>query len=385
VGAGTVAGLSTAIDPFPTAISISFDATNSALNSCANTAATDPSVSDLCGVVVDLTSAPAIPPYAGHNDTDMLYVGSLAKLYPMYVAFELRRRVEMQTKKMISSGLQTATAGWQTNVFNAIKKAWQPKLDSAFPSLPKGFPDLPGIFVLSPTGDVSFAEQNPPLTDAQLDAIGEFGAPQGKYRDWMRLMLRWSNNTAASKCILPLSYPYINGVLTSAGFFDGSKGLWLSGDYLGHDWQSGPANPAGQQLSLRWAKSQNRSKSNFTGTAFQVARFLTLLTQGKLVDSPSSVDMMSIMNGVNGIGSYIAAALRSAAPPRAFTSLASKIGFGNDSFSHDCGIVTVDRSGGPSRRIRYISVILGSPPAKSRSDLSKLQIGYNDCIVARHP
>src|ERR1700674_1591120 len=316
---------STDIDPFPPAIALSFDLTNSDLNSCAGTASTKPEVTKLCGAVVDLTAAPSLPAYVGHNDTEMLYVGSLAKLYAVYVAYELRQRVEMQTKKMISSGLSTATAGWEIQVFDALKKAWQPKLDAAFPSLPKRFPDLPGIFALSQAGDVSFAEQSPAVDP---DAIGEFGSVKGKYRDWMRVMLRWSNNEAASKCILALSYPYINGVLASAGFFDGSAGLWLSGDYQTHDWQSGPSNPAGQPLSARWAKLQNRSKSNFTATARQVARFMTLLAQGKLVNSASSADIINMMTGADGIGRYIKAALNGATPPRPVTSVASKIGFG---------------------------------------------------------
>lgn len=246
-------------------------------------------------------------------------------------------------------------------------------------------PDFPSIFVLSTAGEASFGQQTPALTDADLDNIGENGAPQGKYRDWMRLMLRWSNNAAASNCIRPLSYPYINGVLASAGFFDGSAGLWMSGDYEGHDWQSGSGNPAGQLLTARWATLQKRSKSNFTATALQVARFMTLLAQGNLVDLASSADMVSIMTGADGIGSYIAIGLDAATPPRLFNSIASKIGFGDDKVSHDCGIVRIDRGGDPTRTIRYVAVILGSPPAMGRSDLSQLAAGYYDCIVALHP
>jgi hypothetical protein len=376
------------IEPFPVSpYPLTLDTANPQLTGCGGAFEHDPDVSSLCGAVADVTGRPrpALPPFFGMNQTDMLYVASLAKIYAMYAAYELRQRVEAHTKAMIADGLSTSTAGWESKVFVALEKAWKPKLNAAFPRLPQGFPKLANIFILSSTGDVNFAERDPPLTDAELDAIGEFGTPQGKFRDWMRLMLRWSNNEAASRCILPLSYPYINGALAAAGFFDSSakKGLWLSGDYLGHDWL--PNNRAGQPLSPRWAALQGRATSNFTGTSFQVGRFMTLLAKEELIDAYSSTDMISILNGASGIGSYIKRGLELATPPRSFGVVKSKIGFGDDGFSHDCAIVTVDRGGDPMKKLTYVSVVLGSPPDKGRTDLRKLAVGYHDCIVARHP
>jgi hypothetical protein len=119
-----------AVDPFPSAYALSFDTSNASFNTCENSAATAAAVQDLCGAVVDLTGAPANPAYAGHNDNDMLYVGSMAKLFAMYVAFELKSRVEKQAKTMIAAGLSTATAGWENKVYDELKKAWKPKLDA---------------------------------------------------------------------------------------------------------------------------------------------------------------------------------------------------------------------------------------------------------------
>jgi V8-like Glu-specific endopeptidase len=210
------------------------------LKNCAGTAASDPVVNKLCGAVTDVSGDPPAPATYGLNSDDMLYVGSLAKLYALYVAFELRLRVEAQAKGMIAHGLSTSTAGWEQNVFTALRKGWQPQLTKKFPGFPPGFPQLGRIFSLSANGDVSFREHRPALTDADIDTIGESGSPDKLprdgsplfFRDWMRLMLRWSNNAAASRCILALSYPYINGALTDAGFFDPRlhAGLWLSGD-----------------------------------------------------------------------------------------------------------------------------------------------------------
>jgi hypothetical protein len=374
------------VEPFPTAYALTLDTTNASLNLCQNSvAAAGPTVTDLCGAVADLTGAPASPPYSGHNDSDMLYVGSLAKVYAMYVAFELKARVQKQAKQMIVAGLSTTTAGWENKVYDELKKSWQPKLNAAFPSLPSGMPQFATIFVLSATGDATFTEQSPPLTDADIDAIGEFGQPRGKYRDWMRSMMRWSNNLSASNCIRPLSYPYINGVLGAAGFFDAAskKGLWLSGDYEGHDWVTGPGNRGGQSLAPRFATAQARTKSNFTGTALQVARLVTLLGQSNLVDATACTDMLVVMTGSQGIGSYIRSGLAGA--PRSISALNSKIGFGDDSFSHDCALISVDRGTDTSRKLRFVEVILGSPPAMGRAGLKQLAVAYYDCITAQHP
>lgn len=379
----------TPVDPFPSAYSLTLDTSNAAFNACENTAATDPATKDLCGSLADLTGKPASPLYAGNNDNDMLYVGSLAKLFALYVAFELKARVQTQAKKMIVHGLSTSAAGWENKVYDELKKAWQPKLNAAFPSLPSGMPQFATIFALSATGDATFTAQTPALTDADIDAIGENGSPKGKYRDWLRSMMRWSNNTAASMSIRPLSYPYLNGVLRNAGFFDATahKGLWISGDYLGNDWVRGPGNKAGQPLAPRFAKAQARTKSNFTGTSLQVARLLTLLGQGKLFDADAAAcnDMISIMTGAQGIGSYIQSALLSASPARAISAIASKIGFGDDAFSHDCALIRVDRAADPANPLQFVEVILGSPPSKGRADLDQLAVAYYDCITAQHP
>jgi hypothetical protein len=377
--------------------------TNEVLSTCADDVEADPDTGPLCGAVADLTGHPELPPFYAHHPVDMLYVASLAKIYPMYVAFELRKRVQEQAQDMIRFGLSTATPGWERRVFAALQKAWKPKLKAAFPTLPEGMPKFAEIFVLSTTGEARFAENDPPLTDADLDVrpphptpgrppiSPEFKSPPGKFRDWMRLMLRWSSNEAASKCIRALGYPYINGMLRSAGFFDrGSRvGLWLSGDYLGNDWLK--ADGAGQPLSPRWARLQRRRVTNFGGTALQVARLLTLLAQGRLVDKASSAEMLGLLTGVAGIGSYVRGALALATPPRPFTTIASKIGCGDEvrppacGFTHDCAVVRLNRGSDPARAIRYVVVVLGGHRDRARADLRKMVVRFHDCVVARHP
>lgn len=384
----------TAVDPFPRhPYLLSLDMANEPFSSCAGVVENNPVTKPMCGAIADVTGNPDLPAFYAHNPADMLYVGSLAKIYAMYVAFELRKRVEEQAKDMIRLGLSTAIADWESQVFTTLERAWKPRLRKAFPGLPEAMPKFSEIFVLSATGKASFAENDPPLTDADLDCrpgnpplSPEFKNPPGKFRDWMRLMLRWSNNEAASKCIRALGYPYINGVLGAAGFFNESSrtGLWLSGDYQHHDWLK--ANRAGQPLSPRWARLQRREMTNFAGTAFQVARMLTLLAQERLVDKESSTAMLRLMTGAAGIGSYVVGGLAKAAPPRALTAIASKIGYGNEKppFSHDCAIVRVDRGSDPARPIRYVVVTLGSHPHQARADLGTMAVHFHDCVATRN-
>ena len=392
-----------AVDPFQRQpYSLPLEMSNERFIACAGTVESDPLTKPMCGAVADVTGDPEMPAFYAHNPVDMLYVGSLAKIYPMYVAFELRKRVEEQARDMITLGLSTSTPGWQREVFTALEKAWKPKLKAAFRTRPETMPKFSEIVVLALTGTASlvkasFVENDPPLSDADLDVrppnpkpdrppiSPEFKTPPGKFRDWMRLMLRWSNNEAASKCIRALGYSYINGVLGAAGFFDKRTrvGLWMSGDYLGNDWLS--KDRAGQPLSPRWARLQKRTVTNFAGTAFQVARMLTLLAQGRLVNRDSCTEMLGIMTGVAGIGSYIRGGLTGAVPPRAFTTIASKIGCGDEvpppacGFTHDCAIVRVNAT------TRYVVVALGGHPTQGKADLRKMAVAFHDCVVGRHP
>jgi len=96
-------------------------------------------------------------------------------------------------------------------------------------------------------------------------------------------------------------------------------------------------------------------------------------------------EMVNLMTGVSGIGSYVRGGLANATPPRVTTSIASKIGYGDDRFSHDCAIVRINRGSDPTRTIRYVVVALGSPPSQARTDLRGMVVRFHDCVVARHP
>ena len=354
---------SSVVDPFPRRVVMPLEminVNNDTFGDCAKAASQPADVRGLSGAVVDLTGDPNLPPYRGHNDTDMLYVGSLAKIYPLLAAFELRRRVTSQAKDMIKIGMSTTMAGWQNKVFAELERGWQPTLDAAFRGrgLPRGFPKLAQVVELSPDGTAQLREE---------------------FLGWIRAALYWSVDAAAGKYIRALSYPYINGVLAAAGFFNPveKKGLWISGDYNGNDWL--PSDGAGVPLTTRW-RAPGHAVSNFAGTAWQVVRFLGLMAQGKLVDSESSRQMIELL----GIP-FLMSTLETATPPRSFTSVNGKIGIGTwDARYHDSAIVSIER--GPTRTpIKYALAVLGSPKINHYSALRQLEGAYHDCVVAQHP
>ncbi|HUC09277.1 MAG TPA: trypsin-like peptidase domain-containing protein [Stellaceae bacterium] len=390
------AAVSVGVDPFPSLLPLTLDRSNATMNARMAAVASDPALSTLCAALVDLTGNPAHPPYAGFNDQDMVFVGSLQKISAAYAAFELRARVRAEVAAAIAGGLSTATAGWEKPVIHALQIAWQPKLTAAFPGLPKGFPDIGKMFTFSTAGVVDFAAA--PLTDSQIEDVGEFGRvdlakpghwPAGKYHDAMRSMLRWSNDASASFCIRPLSFPYINGALAGAGFFDSAHqtGLWLSADYERHDWIPNPrgnpqANRAGRPLSAHWQKAQGRKLSNVTATAFQVARLLTLLATDKLLSDPTANQEMRrpmTRPPLGGTVSFIADALQR--DGRSLTSIVSKIGIGDDNSGHDCAIVDRTVSG---KALRYAVVGLGDM-TPTNAGLNRLFPLLDDIILALHP
>jgi V8-like Glu-specific endopeptidase len=392
---GGAAPWAAAIDPFPPEATLAFH-TNDRRMTKAFEPVTASGVNHLCAALVDLSGNPAMPPYAGMHDEEMVFAGSLPKICAMYAAFALRAQVQACADAAPKTG---AASAWPA-IVREIEKAWRPALRALFPSRPATsfgngqdirFPKLGSIFTLSADRKIEFARATPALTDADLDAdegrtSAEFKTPPGRFHDWMRLMLRWSNNTAASRCILALGYVYLNGALARAGLFDAESrnGLWLSADYLGHDWVRTAAeqrsNAAGLRLTPRWAAAQRRQRSNITATAAQVARFMTLLAQGRLVDAQASRQMRELLASTpGGIGSYAKDALDAAG--RAPTGIAAKIGYGDDRFSHDCAIVERSVAG---KRLRYVAVGLGSAPQRGRADLDELFVRLDQAIVERN-
>jgi hypothetical protein len=353
--------------------------------------------------LVDLTGAPASPPYAPFEDDATFNTASMTKVAPLYAAHELRFRVQQLVDAAKLFGLDVTVAGWQTSVLAAIRQVWpkivlrgfSPDLDVTYP---QRFPNLDQIFEFTIGGTVKFRKGT--ATPAEIDTAGEFGTPTNtmSFFDWMTLTILWSNNTAAGMVINALRYPYINGALREGGFFDPrtKRGIWMSGDYRGTDWKPLPPPADYMALSPRGTRHY-KSTSNFVGNTRQFARLLTLAATDKLFDGDATTcgDMLAAMrkkvSGVDplprGTTSFIADGIR---PAFALSRLFSKIGIGVVSPSVPgragvCDCVLLERTQG-ARTLRYIAVIVGGydrPP----DDSVFLEVArkLDKCVADAHP
>ncbi|MEP7110179.1 MAG: hypothetical protein ABI760_19440 [Ferruginibacter sp.] len=429
-----VPGWALAVGPFPDKPDLVF-LDNPELNQAfKDVKANNPT--NLCIGLFDLTDDPFNWRYAGVNDHEMLYPGSMMKIVALYAAFALRNRVQHFFEEAKSNALTDAKS-----IFALIDSAWRPQLKKLFPKRPESafglmknktqkqdivMPQLDAIFEVS-SGKVEF-KSDPNVTDAKLDFVGappnkdgdpaEFGVV-GLFKEWLRGMTRWSSNSAAGKCIDALGYFYINGLLRNADFFvpDSSnpltgEGLWLSGDYQSHDWVSNADdyknNAAGPKLTAHWAHDQaspkdhtDRIRSNMAGTAFQATRLMTLMAVDRLVNSDTvhpnpCAEMRDLLSASiakigpkSGIGSWIEDSLiiKDALdiPPKMKTdALQAKKGYGDERSSHECGIVerTVITGG---KKLKYVAVVLGSLDAQQQKDFHNVVQRLDKVVVTINP
>jgi hypothetical protein len=341
------------------------------------------SAKTLVAALVDLTDGFANPPYAGFDDGQSFYVGSMAKIGPMYAAFELRYRLRQLIAGVQAAKLDTAHKDWLTFVRQAIGKVWGPQIcRDFFPGFdakhlntryPDTFPDLKAMFSFGADGSVDFATMGP-TGDASVKATGENGAvpSEMKFLEWMKLMIHWSNNEAAARVINSIKYPYINHVLREAGFFDpvSERGIWVSQDYGQGRWKKGadlmPLSPLGVL--------QYKATTNFTATAHDVASLLTLAAMNKLFGGDkesSSQDMVLLMRQTfpndtappNPVGTGLAEPFAGAIGLTAGGTVRSKVGIGDalPAFPfhpmHD-GVI-IERTTTAGTRLHYVAVLLG--------------------------
>jgi hypothetical protein len=345
------------------------------------------SADTLVAAVADLTGAPASPAYGGCDDDQTLYVGSLAKIAPMYAAFELRFRIRQLIAAVRAAGLHTTHKDWLALTRKAIDSVWGPQICRGFPGMDSfhlntrfkdTFPSLDTIFTFGADGSVDFAKGNFPTQaarDAAIKTAGGFGAVPGQmgFSEWMELMILWSNGHAAAKVIDSINYPYLNHVLREAGFFRPATmtGIWVSQDYDQGIWLK---NTDLMQLSPLGARHYNKEKTNFMATARDVATLLTLIAMGKLfpTDTTHSCDeMLALMRKTftgdtapaNPAGSGNPSPFAAAVGFTAGDTISSKIGLGDPipeiKFMglHECAVITHTTPAG--RSVRYVAVVLG--------------------------
>jgi hypothetical protein len=331
----------------------------------------------LAGAVVDLTGGVANLAYAGFFDDEKFFVGSLAKILPMYAAFELRFRIQKLVNAVKTPGAAVTEQFWQ-DILQAVRNVWGPQIRRVFPDFPRlnvnQIPDLNKMFTAAADGTVSFRKG--PAPESAIHDVGEFGTPTSDmtFYHWQKLMILWSNNTAASMVIDTIGYPYINRLLREAGFYHPASklGLWISGNYRGGDWVRGvdlmPLTPRG--------KKHYKATSNFVATSHEVARLLTLAKLNSLFDGDANTcgDMIRLMrknNPADPAGPGTASFIADAVGLTAADTVSSKIGIGTPSPTtglvgiHDCAIVNRTVGG---KALSYVAVALGGFDSGADSD-----------------
>jgi hypothetical protein len=368
------------------------------------------SAETLAAAVVDLTD-PAVVAYAGYHDADTFYVGSMNKVAAMYASFELRHQLRKAVAPAHAAGLNIAVAGWEITFKAAVVKTWGPTVARGFPGLntamPARFPDLTKMFTFSPGGGIEFDKGGETIANIN-NLVGEFGnpTPAMHFYELMECMIMDSNNGIAGRVIDTLNYPYLNGALREAGFYDAAvreptPGIWLSSDYASEARQWVPHVDL-KKLSDR-GKRHYKDTTNVVGNAARYARMLALaarrrLFEGDGVTSAESDELLKIMDkdipGANtslvqnavdatpeGVGDRPVGA-----PALHCTRFDAKIGFGNPSpisgrvGHHECAYI--ERHHGATT-LRYVLVFVGGFSNESATYDRFIQV-LDGAVAKRH-
>jgi hypothetical protein len=270
--------------------------------------------------VVDLSDNPSTPAYAGWNDTVPKPTASLAKLLPLYGAYQLRAHLRRLSSLLSISDL--------TTLANATRTYYR-EMGAATATLPR----IEKFFTFTSTGAVNFISQ-PQMTDAELqtksgtisvrldrtvpclsrDSHGtctrrgrsllpsdlsklDFELHEIAARDQLRLMAGWSDDVAAAVVIESLGFPYLWELANRSGLFR-QRGNWPSltrhdvrpsergGLVLTSDYNHGVWNPRPPIVP---------GGSSQAASARSIAWLMTMLAQDRLIDHEAGVGMREML------------------------------------------------------------------------------------------
>ena len=253
--------------------------------------------------LVDLTKDRNAPEFAGVRHRQQVFIASVAKIAPLFAAFQLQQDIRAMARR------PTPTGG---GVFDWARDLWaDTQHDHGGASVPftkdielrgklvlvKG-KKVPLIDPRAPRLDAVFAAEakpfafaSTPKTRAELEtAIKEYtriGKPAIEALAFMqRLMvvgggLVPASNFATTTIVRDLGFPYIASALIQSGLYDPARGggLWFNYDYGGHTW-AGP--PAGGPMN--------------SGTPGSLASYMTLLAQDRLVSPTASQGIRDLLD-----------------------------------------------------------------------------------------
>jgi len=251
-------------------------------------------------------------PVAGQREMEMYFTGSLAKVAPMYAAFQLR-----QAANDLAATLD-ATVNTPVKVFKKLSDTFDDSIAASVPIIRSA----PGVK----------REHMIPKYKTVFDAemVGgiwrlKFKAGASNFADHLRQMIVPSHNDSAKFCIRALGYSWINGLLQAAGFlrfgFPGSEGIWLAGDY-----------DEKREWPVVVLPSVNDGPVKQVTTCFDMARLFALLHDKSLVRN--TAHWATARTGNEEMLTLLGDAVSDGAPsvltrvPHSFTVMQSKIGVG---------------------------------------------------------
>jgi hypothetical protein len=276
--------------------------------------------------VVDLTSNPLAPAYAGHRDTEYKptlrparHIASMAKLLALYGAFQLRSHVRAISNALSITDI-TILANDVRLEYNRVGAAetarpWVEKIFTSggpagvdFVQQTKTDANLRPVHLASSTRrsrSLGLLRTNPTQLDFELQSTGAV-IGQLPFREHVRLMAGWSDDVSAAVVIESLGYPYLWALATRSGLFrsnwtpltshdltdphaGGAGGLFLGLDYNGSRWALAPGLTRPPVNAPTMPPSQ-------AGTARSAAVLMTALAQDRLVsDYKSHVEMREML------------------------------------------------------------------------------------------
>lgn len=294
--------------------------------------------------LVDLTGAgQAAAPYVGHKDSELTFVGSIAKIALILPAFGLRQAARTAAALLVPPPTPT-------DFFNQLDKAWDSELRRGFRggNAADSKPNLKAILAAKPVSDraplkVDFTAQQ----DRKLSKAG--------FRPRLVLALDLSVNEAAALCIDDLGFPYIQEAHRAAGV-DGKDGLKLNLDFGKKRWDLSMGG--GQHATARW-----------------IAELMVLIARDRLVEKGLATEIRDVMSAefpdlATGVDNRLPDA------ERGTLSRQGKIGYLDEGPFADCAIIR--RTTAKGTPLSYVAVALGG---KSHDEIKEVGAALDDCVL----
>jgi hypothetical protein len=225
--------------------------------------------------LVDLTGSArlAAPEYAGFNDTTIISCGSIFKLAPILAGFQLRG--DVQWKFAAAPAAITDAEQKLKWAYAEIMKEWTGKGLSLW-----GAPNLRKILAVNSAGEVDFD----PMFRATMMSIT---APTSTSSSGSINEM----NAAASRLLELLHWSFVASTVLQTGItneVDG--GLWVCG--VG----TNTANHWICDLDGKLVTPTTKSTSVQQATAVSLAKYLSLITQERLISAQLAKDMRGVLH-----------------------------------------------------------------------------------------